>query len=404
MRVVADLHLHSRYSRACSPDLSIATLEAGARRKGIDLLGTGDFQHPEWMSELRRELSEDGTGILRTRSGFPFMLTTEISLVYAHNGRTRKVHLLLWVPDFATAEAVQGALRGYGRIDYDGRPTFGVPCERFVHDMRSVSKRVEIVPAHAWTPWFGVLGEKGGYDSLAEAFGSQIEHVHAIETGLSSDPEMNRRLSALDSVRLVSFSDAHSAQPWRLGREATIFELAELAYDRIIAAVRTGEDLVGTIEVDPAYGKYHYDGHRDCKVSFAPEESLARDGICPVCGRPLTIGVDHRVHVLADRIRGSPDRETISTLPLHELIGIHTETGIASKRVSVLYEALVPTLGTEFDVLLRVPIERIAEATNAALASVIEAARGGRINVTPGYDGVYGVAKLPAAQRTLGSF
>lgn len=404
MRIVADLHLHSRYSRACSPDLSIATLEAGARRKGIDLLGTGDFQHLEWLEELRRELSEDGTGILRTASGFPFMLTTEISLVYAHNGRTRKVHLLLWVPDLETADAVQGTLRGYGRIDYDGRPTFGVPCERFVHDMRSVSERAEIVPAHAWTPWFGVLGEKGGYDSLEEAFGSQLEHIHAIETGLSSDPEMNRRLSALDTVRLVSFSDAHSAQPWRLGREATILELPELTYDRVIGALRTGEGLVGTIEVDPAYGKYHYDGHRDCKVSLSPEESLARDGLCPICGRALTIGVDHRVHVLADRTHGAPDRETISILPLHELIGIHTGTGIATKRVATLYEALVPTLGTEFDVLLNVPLERIAEATNAELAHVIDAARSGRIIVTPGYDGVYGVAKLPAAQRTLGSF
>ena len=322
MRIIADLHIHSKYSRGCSKELNLSNLEKWARIKGLGLLGTGDFTHPEWIKELKENLTGDGTGILKTKSGFPFVLQTEISLIYSQGGKGRRVHVLILAPGFEVSDRITAYFKKNGRVDYDGRPIFKISAQHLVKDLREISEDIEVIPAHIWTPWFSLFGSNSGFDSVEEAFGDQAEHIHSLETGLSSDPGMNWRLSSLDRYQLVSFSDSHSYWPWRLGREATVFDI-ELNYKSLLKALRTGEGLVETIEVNPNYGKYHFDGHRNCGVSFSPEQTTQTRGICPVCKRPLTIGVLSRVEKLADRSEGyklknaKPYR---SLIPLSELI------------------------------------------------------------------------------------
>ncbi|MAG38526.1 hypothetical protein CMO90_00380, partial [Candidatus Woesearchaeota archaeon] len=262
MRYISDLHIHSRYSRACSSAIDIKNLEKWAKIKGVNILGTGDFTHPEWFKELKHELVEDDTGILKTSSGFPFILQTEISLIYTQADRGRRIHNVVLAPNFDVVEQITDYLKKHGRVDYDGRPIFKISCHDFVYNLRKISLDIEVIPAHIWTPWFSLFGSKSGFDSVHECFKDQEKYVHALETGLSSDPEMNWRLSQLDKFNLVSFSDSHSFWPWRMGREATIFELKKLKYDNILRALRSGEGLQETVEVDPSYGKYHFDGHR----------------------------------------------------------------------------------------------------------------------------------------------
>ncbi len=336
MDIIADLHIHSRHSQATSKDLSVSNLEKYAKIKGISLLGTGDFTHPKWIQELKEKLTEDGSGILRTKEGFPFMLQTEISLIYTQGGKGRRVHNVVLAPDFGTVSQITEYLLTKGRVDYDGRPIFKIPCPEFVESLRKINKDIEVIPAHIWTPWFAMLGSKSGFDSVQECFLDQAKHIHALETGLSSDPAMNWRLSQLDDYNLVSFSDLHSFWPWRIGRESTVFDLKKLDYASILSALRAGDGLKETIEVDPNYGKYHYDGHRKCNVCFSPAQTKEHKGICPVCGSPLTIGVDYRVEELADRPigfkpKGAKPFKTL--LPLSELLSHVIGSPVASKKV-----------------------------------------------------------------------
>ena len=392
LKIYADLHIHSRHSRATSKQLNIDNLEKWARIKGINLLGTGDFTHPEWIRELKEKLVTEEEGIYKTNTGFPFVLQSEISLMYTQ-GKGRRIHLVLLAPNFDVVSQITDYLKTKGRVDYDGRPIFNISCHEFTEKMMSISRDIEIIPAHIFTPWFGLFGSKTGFDSVEEAFRDQTGHIHALETGLSSDPAMNWRLSALDKYTLVSSSDLHSFWPWRLGREATIFDI-KLTYKNLITALRTKQGLLGTIEVDPAYGKYHWDGHRACNVRFSPKETLKLKGICPVCGRPLTIGVEYRVEQLADRPagykpKGAPWFKRL--IPVSEILAKLLNSAVSSQKVWREYNNLISTFGNEINVLLDVPYDDLKKATSSLIAEQIIANRHGSIKVDPGYDGEYGV-------------
>ncbi|NTV24121.1 MAG: DNA helicase UvrD [Nanoarchaeota archaeon] len=394
MEFISDLHLHSKYSRACSKDLDIKNMEKYARLKGVNLMGTGDFQHPKWNKEIKEDLSEDGSGILKTKTGFPFILSTEISLIYSQGGKGRKVHNVVLVKDFESADNIQAALLKKGRIDYDGRPIFGMSCPDFVDLVKDVGEDTEVIPAHVWTPWFGLFGSNGGFDSVEEAFDDRAKDIHALETGLSSDPEMNWRLSKLDRYSLISNSDSHSYWPWRMGREATVFDLKELTFDNVLKALRTKQGLKETIEVDPGYGKYHYDGHRNCKLSMSPEEANMHNKICPRCNRPLTIGVENRVNELADRKLGFVPKDAVpfkKYIPLSEIISAAKGKAVATKSVWEEYYKLVGKLGSEYDVLRVAEKKDIAELSSEKLADYIIKSREQKIRVIPGFDGVYGI-------------
>ncbi len=406
MKIIADLHIHSKYSRACSSELNIKNLEKWARIKGVGLLGTGDFSHPKWQEELRKELKEDGTGILKTGSGFPFVLQNEISLMYTQGGKGRRIHLIILAPNFEIVDKITAYLKSKGRVDYDGRPIFNISCIEFAEAMINISENIEIIPAHAWTPWFGIFGSKTGFDSIEEAFGKNAKYIHAFETGLSSDPEMNWRLSGLDKYRIVSFSDLHSFWPWRIGREATVFEFEELTYDNLIRALRTGEGLVETIEVDPSYGKYHYDGHRLCKVSYSPEESKKHNNICPVCKRPLTIGVLNRVEELADREEGykpASAKPFKKIIPLHELLALVLQSGMATKAVWAKYYEILKAGKDEFDILLNVSEGSLLKFADKEIVDLIMKNRRGEMTIKPGSDGEYGVPVIDGKEIMIKS-
>ncbi len=396
MRFIADLHLHSRYAQGCSRDISIKQLEKWAKVKGIDLLGTGDFTHPEWSKELKDELVTEKNGIYYTATGQAFMLTTEISLVYTQE-KGRRIHLVVFAPSFDAVDRITQYLLTHGRVDYDGRPIFKIPAWQFVKDLKAISEDIEIIPAHAWTPWFSLYGSKSGFDSLQECFKEQTKHIFAIETGLSSDVEMNDRLDQLKDIRYVSFSDSHSFWPWRLGREATIFELDELSYTNIIAAIRTGKGFWGTIEVEPSYGKYHVDGHRNCNVMMEPAETKEHKGICPVCKKELTIGVLYRVDQLADHPQKEDNhsQKFFKLLPLHEILSLVLGKGIATKTVWNDYWKILKAAKHEYEILMETTREQLLAVTSPEIADAIIAVREGRVAFTPGYDGVYGVPNFP---------
>ncbi len=391
--LIGDLHIHSRYAQACSKKIDIPHLEHYARVKGLDLLGTGDFQHPLWRKELNQLEEQDG--ILYTEHNFPFVWQTEVSLIYTQGGQGRRIHHLLYAPNRDVANQITEFLASQGRLDYDGRPIFGMTSVELVERMKEISNEIEIIPAHVWTPWFSLFGANSGFDSLQECFQEMTKHIHAIETGMSSDPAMNRRLSQLDNVNMVSFSDLHSFWPWRIGREATAFDIEkeQLSYEKIIEAIRTKQGLVQTIETDPNYGKYHYDGHRSCNVRFSPEETRQYGGVCPQCGKPLTRGVEYRVEALADR---SPtevpaQEEFVRLIPLSELISFaYGVKQIFSKTVWRVFNQLIERYGTEYTVLLEAPYEDLVEMTNETLAQAVTLARRHELTVLPGYDGTYG--------------
>lgn len=389
--VIADLHIHSKYSRATSKNLDFDNLVKYARIKGVDVLGTGDFTHPIWIEEIRKMKEKDG---IYYYDGFPFVISGEISLMYQQDG-SRKVHLVLLVPSLEVADKINSYLDSLGRRDYDGRPIFGVSCQKFVEEMMKISKDIEVIPAHIWTPYFGVLGSKSGFDSLKEAFGEQIENIHGIETGLSSDPSMNWRIEELDDFAILSFSDCHSFWPWRIGREATMFDLEKdnLSYSAIIGAIRE-KKILGTIEVDPAYGMYHFDGHRNCDFSCPPSKTEELGGMCPVCSSPLTLGVEYRVEKIAKRPGGfmaKNARKFYKVLPLHEIISLFTGVGLSSKANWEIYNKLIEKFGSEFNVLLHVEKEGFVEKeVNARLVDLIIKNRIGNIKVNPGFDGRYG--------------
>jgi uncharacterized protein (TIGR00375 family) len=401
MRVIADLHLHSKFSRATSKDSDLDHLAEGARLKGLNLLTTGDFTHPRWVKELKSRL-EPGPGEgLYTYRGVSWMLGGEVSTVYGQDGRVRRVHHLLYAPDMDTLEQVNEFLSKYGKLASDGRPVLTrIDSAELVERLTAISKRIVVVPAHAWTPWFGVFGSKSGFDSLEECYMDQAKRIFAIETGLSSVPSMNWRLSSLDRVALISNSDAHSPNPWRLGREANVFELPRLTYSEVFDAIKAKDParFLFTVEVDPAYGKYHHTGHSKCGISLSPSEAARSGNMCPRCGRALTVGVLQRVEELADRPEGYTPKAAVPfrlLLPLYELISF--ATGVRrpyAKKVLKLQDRLTAAFGNEFAVLLYAPRQELEDASEPRVADAIVAARESRVKVTPGYDGVYGVPDL----------
>ncbi len=392
MELIADLQVHSRFSRATSNQLNLENLEKYAKIKGLNLLGTGDITHPEWLKELKAGLKEDDSGILKSSSGFNFVLQGEISNIYTQDGKGRRVHNLLLAKNFEIAEQIQEALKKKGRIDYDGRPIFGFNCIELVEMMKNIDEKIEIIPAHAWTPWYSLFGSMSGFNSVEECFKDQAKHIHAIETGLSSNPSMNWRLSQLDQYTLVSSSDAHSFWPWRIGREANVFDI-EPTYDNLIDAIRTRKGFLYTIEVDPNYGKYHLDGHRACGISMEPKESLKNKNICPKCKRPLTIGVLHRVEELADREEGYRPKGAVpfkSLIPLSEILAPLLNSSVASKTVFSEYYKLIKNFQTEFNILIEAKKEDLVKATDEKIADAIISVRERKVKIKPGYDGVYG--------------
>jgi len=389
---IADLHMHSSYSRATSSKMNLQELSRYAKIKGLDILGTGDFTHPVWLKQLKSRLTDNGNGIYEY-DDTKFILSGEISLIYSQDGKQRRVHHIIFAEDFGTVDRVVEWLKKKGRIDYDGRPIFGFNAVEFVEAMMSISKDIMIIPAHAWTPWYGIFGSMSGFDSVEECFQDQAKNIYALETGLSSDPAMNWRLSKLDKFTLVSNSDSHSPYPWRLGREANVFDLKEVSYKNVIEAIKSRKKFLFTIEVSPSYGKYHYDGHRNCGFSCPPEEAIKLKNICPKCGSKLTIGVLHRVEELADRKEGFKPKDAIpykSLIPLSEIISVVVGTGVFTKRVWEVYNQLIAKFNTEFNVLLNADKEELRRVVKDRIADLILKNREGKIKITPGYDGVYG--------------
>ncbi len=392
MNIISDLHLHGRYAQACSKNTTIELLSKYAKIKGIDLLGTGDAQHPKWNLELKKELTNNGEGIFISKQGTNFVLTTEISFAYSQGGKGRRIHLVVWLPDFEILTQFSEFLLSKGRIDYDGRPIFGMSCIEFVDECMKISRDIEIIPAHAWTPWFGVFGSKSGFDCLKECFEEKTKHIHSIETGISSDPAMNWRLPELDNYAILSFSDAHSFWPWRLGREATIFEMNKLSYLELIKAVRENK-VVETIEFFPEEGKYHYDGHKDCKVVLSPQDAIKQKNLCSICAKPLTIGVAHRIEELAKREQGFKPKNAKpfrNLIPLAEVIAGAIKQNVTSKKVMPLYDKLIEKFGSEFNILLNVKDDEITKFCDKKIAEYIIKNRHQKIKFHPGYDGEYG--------------
>ncbi len=401
----SDFHIHGPYSRATSKNTNFQILEYYARKKGLNLLGTGDFTHPRWLDEIRKLRYDDERGILFSENGFPFLLSVEISNVYTDK-KVRKVHQVVLAPSLEVVDQIREELSRYGDLSVDGRPVLDLSLPESVELLHGISNDIEVFPAHAWTPWFGVFGSKSGFDSMKDAYQDQLKNIHALETGLSSDPPMNWRLSELDGINLVSFSDAHSYWPWRIGREATIFN-CDLNYWEIIRAIRTGKGLAGTVEVDPSYGKYHWDGHRKCGVFMGPSEAKKLGNICPVCHKQLTLGVLHRVDDLADRPEGFKPKNAkpfYEILPLTVLIANYYNTEPSTKKVIKVYESLLE-LGTEFYVSLNASREELAsKLTDNKLVELILENREGKLKVQPGYDGVYGRLILDGNVRESDGF
>lgn len=418
MHIVADLHIHSHYSRATSKNLDFEHLTQWAQLKGVDVVGTGDIAHPGWLAEMREKLEEAEDGLFRLREEFAepirrevpsacqadvrFLLAGEISNIYKKGDKTRKVHNVIFAPTLDAVERIQTELEKIGNIRSDGRPILGLDSRNLLEIILTVDERCHLIPAHIWTPWFSMLGSKSGFDTVEECFDDLTDHIFAVETGLSSDPPMNWRVSMLDRYTLVSNSDAHS--PPKLAREATLFN-TEPSYDALFAAMRSGdpETFRGTIEFFPEEGKYHYDGHRKCDICWHPQTSLRHEGLCSVCGKPVTMGVMHRVEMLADRpLDGAPERRHPfhSLIPLPEMLSELHGVGSKSKRVQRDYVRLLGLLGSELDILLRLPLDEIATVGGEVLAAGIGRMRRGEINAQPGYDGEYGVVKVmePVAQ------
>jgi len=451
MKVIADLEVHSKYARAVSPSMNVPTIHEWALKKGIGLVGTGDFTHPMWLRELEANLEEAGNGVYRLRNskvptfakatagkqlprpknGPLFLLTSEVSCIYSHLGKGRRVHIMVYLPTFSTVKKFNEELTKRGaNLFSDGRPIIGLTLAQVTEIALMVEPKAIIIPAHVWTPWFGFYGHMSGYDSLSEAFGDLEKYIPAVETGLSSDPAMNWRIAELERKRIVSFGDAHS--PQKLGREATVFqtkksqpkadrpldEKFKISYQDVYDAIwnKTDSDWeIGyTIEFYPEEGKYHYTGHRNCKVVYSPNEARKMGLTCPVCGRTLTIGVMSRVEQLAsqeitnDKLQITKDRfgtqwirdekekhpPYITLVPLMEIISEALGIGVGSQGVLKAYELLVNTVGSEFKVLLETESKDLEKVTDARIVEGIMKNRSGDISIDPGYDGVFGKVKI----------
>lgn len=397
---LCDFHIHSRFSRATSQDMDLPQIARWARLKGITVMGTGDFTHPEYFREMKERLVEAAPGIYRLKEGegdVGFVLTAEVCNIFDQGGKTnRRVHTVIFAPDLGVAERINKVLARYGNLSQDGRPTFTFPVKDLVKMVLDCSEDCLLVPAHAWTPWFSVFGANSGFDSLEECFEEEAKNIYAIETGLSSNPQMNWRLSALDPIALISNSDAHS--PRHIGREANAFR-CPLSYYEIVDAIKRKDPtrFLFTIEFFPEEGKYHYDGHRSCGVLFSPRETREHNYLCPKCGRPLTVGVMHRVEELADRPEGFVPEGAIPAIhlvPLEEIIAEALGVGKGTKAVEREYLRLVQQGGSEFAVLLDLPPEELRKIASPKVYEGIMRVRQGQLRITPGYDGVYGKIKI----------
>lgn len=401
LRVIADLHIHSCYSRATSKRMHIEEIARFAKIKGLSLLGTGDFTHPEWLRELQDALVEDPeTGLYKTarnpESPVFFMVTTEVNTIFTFDNEVKKVHHVILTPNIETAVQINGRLAKYGDLAVDGRPTLNMDAPHLVEQVMEVSSENMIFPAHAWTPWFSIFGAFSGFNSVKDCYQDMTRHIYALETGLSSDPPMNWRLSGLDDFALVSNSDSHSFWPWRIGREANVFELKRLSYHEVVDAIRLKdrERFKFTIETNPAYGKYHWTGHRSCNVALSPQEAVRLGNICPVCRRRLTKGVEQRVEELADRPAGFKPKTAIDymrLLPLSEIIA--TVLGASSpftQKVWSIYNQLIEGFGDEYAVLIDASKDALSKIVDEKIADAIVRVREGKVQVIPGYDGVYG--------------
>ena len=400
MKIIADLHIHSKYSRATSPQMELQSLEKWAKVKGIDVLATGDFTHPQWFQNLKNNLEKAEPGLFKlkkTDSKIRFLLTAEISSIYSKNGKVRRVHNLIFSPSFEIAEKINTQLGWVGNLKSDGRPILGLDSKELAKIVFNTSPDCVLIPCHIWTPWFSLFGSKSGFDSIEECFEEYSSHIFAGETGLSSDPAMNWRLSALDKIALISNSDAHS--PAKLGREANVFNLDFLSYGEIIGAIKSkkSDKFLYTIEFYPEEGKYHYDGHRNCNIVLSPKESKKYNNICPVCKRGLTIGVLNRVEELADRPEGFKPQNAIpfkSLIPLQEIIAESFGVGVDTKETKKQYKNLIEELGNEFKILLEASFKEIEKISGPEIAEGILRSREGKIYIEPGYDGVYGKIKI----------
>lgn len=410
MRFYADLHIHSKYSRATSRDCDLENLAYWGRKKGITVIGTGDFTHPAWIQEIKEKLIPAEPGLFKLRNDIEkkvterlpnrcqadtrFMLSVEISTIYKKGDKTRKIHHLVYAPSIEQAETINRALEKIGNIRSDGRPILGLDSRNLLEIVLAAGKDCFVIPAHIWTPWFSVLGSKSGFDTISDCYADLASHIFAVETGLSSDPEMNRRVSHLDPYRLVSNSDAHS--PQKLGREACCFDTS-LDYYALKKALETGRGFAGTAEFFPEEGKYHLDGHRNCQVCFHPEESRAHNGLCPVCRKPLTLGVLYRVEELADRKADENPAQTFgyqNLIPLPEILSETLGVGPSSQKVALDYEKMLSSLGSELDILTTIPTDEIGKHGSTLIKEAIIRMRSGRVIRKGGYDGEFGVIRL----------
>ncbi len=408
MSFITDIHIHSKYSRATSKQCDLENLYIWAQKKGIDVIGTGDFTHPAWRRELKEKLIPQDNGLFALcptiaskydsmvpgtcKQPVQFMLTVEISTIYKFGDKTRKVHHIICMPSLEAADRFAARLDEIGNINSDGRPILGLNSRNLLEIALECNEHAQLIPAHIWTPWFSAMGSKSGFDSIDECYQDLSHHITAIETGLSSDPEMNWRIPSLDRFRLISNSDAHS--PQKIGREATCFS-CEKTYYAIFQALKTGDGYAGTIEFYPEEGKYHMDGHRKCQICMDPVNTLKCNCICPSCKKPLTIGVMHRVETLAKRDIGTDIPNTAGhvdhLIPLTDILSEILNVGPSSKRVQSAYEHLLATLGPEMQLLTRLPIHDIASQTNDVLSQAIHRMRNKQVSRNAGYDGEFGI-------------
>jgi len=416
MQQILDLHIHSRYSRACSPQLTLANIEQTCRIKGIDVIATGDFTYPEWFKAIKEELIETGrkTGLYKLKAAkddkVKFILSTEVALIYKDEDRVRRIHLMIQAPHIRAAAELNKQLDKKYNIRSDGRPILGIKAPELVELLLKIDPLFLIYPAHIWTPWFAVFGSKSGFDSLEECFKEQTKHIYAIETGLSSDPAMNWRLSALDQLTILSNSDAHSLA--NIGREANVMEISEpITYQKIYEHIKNKTGMKFTIEFYPEEGMYHFDGHRDCQFSCSPEESKKLKNICPICHKPLIIGVLNRVEELADRPAGFQPPSAAPFKKLVELDKIIAEALNIKNRQSITvqkeYYGLITQFGTEMEILLNLDLSKINQEIDSRIISGLERVRRGDLIIKPGFDGQYGQINIfstdnrPDQQKTL---
>jgi uncharacterized protein (TIGR00375 family) len=401
MRIIADLHIHSRFSRATSQKMNIDEITRFAKIKGLNLLGTGDFTHPKWLEELKRDLVEVHEISLYKPAKDPmspihYVIAGEVSTIFTFESNVKKIHHVILTPNIETAVQINERLARCGNLGIDGRPTLDMTAPQLVEEIMQISSENVVIPAHAWTPWFSLFGAFSGFNRIEDCYQDMTKHISALETGLSSDPPMNWRLSTLDKYALVSNSDCHSAWPWRIGREANVFDLEPLAYREVIGAIRQKDPkrFKFTIETNPSYGKYHWTGHRNCNVALSPQEAIKFGNHCPVCRKRLTKGVEQRVEELADRPVGFKPADAIGymhLLPLSEIIATVLGVSYPSvQKVWDIYNTLTAKFGSEYAVLIDASQEEMSEIVNSRIAEAVIRVREEKVDVFPGYDGVYG--------------